>query len=432
MAVPEFPATVMPDRSAHCCRAAAILSGLPEVLNAPLTEIAPRTSRFLSEFLPHSALVMLTEDDVGNPRKQYGAATIVSNIAFSDLEAIKQTLSPGQLIRVERHLAGQNYPALIALADTGALLLLTDPDPSDFDDLVLHFWQILALRIQQHAKDASPTYLMSSRAASSVRTEAVTELTDHHSATLETLLALLRSNQTDRPVRQTAINVATEALIHLRTTTDQVRDFVEESVTTAFEALRDDLRPLVKFRDITVQFVEPPVDGRALPSEVAYGARAIVRGVILTLVDQAPIERIRVQWDCDGTNLLINVRDDGPGELSADNIQFRTLRQRVLALNGQLTLDAIEGWGTEMSVVMPLDPPPIHLHDSSLRALTPRELEVLNQLATGHTNRVIGGHMGISENTVKFHVSRIYRKLGVSSRAEATAMMLNDEPPGSW
>ncbi len=410
----------------HSCRATAMLSGLPEVLNAPLTEIASRTSRFLSEFLPHSALLMLTEHDVGNPRKQWGDADIISHVTFTDLKQIRQSLSTSQVMRVERVLAGQTYPLLIVLADTGAMLLLIDPGPYDRDDLVLSFWQILALRIQEDAKDASPTFLMASRAASSVRTEAVTELTDHHSATLESLLALLRSDQSDRGVRQAATNLTAEAMVHLRTTTDQVRDFVEEPVTTAFERLRDDLQPLVKFRDITVQFVEPPVDGRALPSEIAYGARAIVRGVVLTLVDQVHVARIRVQWDCDGTNLLISVRDDGPGGLTTDTLQFRTLRQRVLALNGQLTLEATEGWGTEISVVMPLDPPPAPPHNSSIEALTPREFEVLNQLATGHTNRVIAHHIGISENTVKFHVSKIYSKLKVSSRAEATALMFQE------
>ena len=101
--------------------------------------------------------------------------------------------------------------------------------------------------------------------------------------------------------------------MHLRTASDRVRTFTEEPVTTAFERLRDDLRPLVRYRDIDVQFVEPPVDGRALPSEIAHGARAVVRGSILALVDRHDVSRVRVQWDCDGTNLLINVRDDGPG-----------------------------------------------------------------------------------------------------------------------
>lgn len=52
-------------------------------------------------------------------------------------------------------------------------------------------------------------------------------------------------------------------------------------------------------------------------------------------------------------------------------------------------------------------------------ALTPRENEVLQQLATGLTNKQIAYALGISENTVKYHISSVYAKLGVMNRAEA-------------
>jgi DNA-binding NarL/FixJ family response regulator len=57
--------------------------------------------------------------------------------------------------------------------------------------------------------------------------------------------------------------------------------------------------------------------------------------------------------------------------------------------------------------------------DNDGEALTARELEVLQQLALGHTNRQIAVTLGISEHTVKFHISAIYGKLGVMNRAEA-------------
>jgi DNA-binding NarL/FixJ family response regulator len=53
--------------------------------------------------------------------------------------------------------------------------------------------------------------------------------------------------------------------------------------------------------------------------------------------------------------------------------------------------------------------------------LTARELEVLRVLAQGKTNRVIAEKLYISEKTVASHVSHIFTKLGVSSRAAATA-----------
>jgi ATP/maltotriose-dependent transcriptional regulator MalT len=53
--------------------------------------------------------------------------------------------------------------------------------------------------------------------------------------------------------------------------------------------------------------------------------------------------------------------------------------------------------------------------------LTPRETEVLRLVATGATNRAIAAALFLSEKTVARHVANIFLKLGVSSRAAATA-----------
>jgi DNA-binding CsgD family transcriptional regulator len=55
------------------------------------------------------------------------------------------------------------------------------------------------------------------------------------------------------------------------------------------------------------------------------------------------------------------------------------------------------------------------------RGLTERELEVLRHLAAGETNKAIAAQLVLSERTVDRHVSNIFAKLGVSSRAAATA-----------
>ncbi len=51
--------------------------------------------------------------------------------------------------------------------------------------------------------------------------------------------------------------------------------------------------------------------------------------------------------------------------------------------------------------------------------LTPRELEVLEQIAEGHTNRVIADKLSLSVGTVKIHVEHIIAKLGVADRTQA-------------
>jgi DNA-binding NarL/FixJ family response regulator len=66
--------------------------------------------------------------------------------------------------------------------------------------------------------------------------------------------------------------------------------------------------------------------------------------------------------------------------------------------------------------------------------LTARELEILGAVAEGNTNARIGRQLWVTEQTVKFHLSNIYRKLGVSNRTEASRYALmngltGDTPP---
>ena len=50
--------------------------------------------------------------------------------------------------------------------------------------------------------------------------------------------------------------------------------------------------------------------------------------------------------------------------------------------------------------------------------LTPREREIAMLMATGLTNKEIGEKLFVSEQTVKNHVSNIYRKLGIDDRTQ--------------
>ncbi|WP_172683369.1 response regulator transcription factor, partial [Verrucomicrobium spinosum] len=53
--------------------------------------------------------------------------------------------------------------------------------------------------------------------------------------------------------------------------------------------------------------------------------------------------------------------------------------------------------------------------------VTPREREVLELIASGQSNKRIAAAIGITEDTVKRHVTHILEKLGVNDRAQATA-----------
>jgi two-component system nitrate/nitrite response regulator NarP len=64
------------------------------------------------------------------------------------------------------------------------------------------------------------------------------------------------------------------------------------------------------------------------------------------------------------------------------------------------------------------------IYDNPLSTLTRREMEVLADLASGRTNKQIARDLGVSLNTIKFHVRNLYQKLAVNSRGQAIALYL--------
>jgi ATP/maltotriose-dependent transcriptional regulator MalT len=60
-------------------------------------------------------------------------------------------------------------------------------------------------------------------------------------------------------------------------------------------------------------------------------------------------------------------------------------------------------------------------NDAAVRSLgiSPRELEIIEALASGESNKELARRFGISPNTVKTHVARVYQKLAVQKRVQA-------------
>ena len=74
---------------------------------------------------------------------------------------------------------------------------------------------------------------------------------------------------------------------------------------------------------------------------------------------------------------------------------------------------------------------------TTLSNLTPRELELLQLVLAGYTNKAIASEIYISEKTVEFHLDNIYSKIGVRTRLMASIWALQRglmaeirEPPG--
>lgn len=396
-----------------------------KVISGPLPEIASRFSRLLNQLWPHDALVIFTRECTGRPRKVAGNPRIVDRITSDELEEVRRTIQPGELFAGICTL-GADQRQIWAIRDSTDILLVVVPYSSRTDTPVpgeaAALFGIVATSIQQQVTQASPDYLAESRAASSERARTFAELTEAHEATLTSILGTLRSNDLDdRRSRITASETASAALIALRSAGSADRALSEEAVTTAFARLHGELRALLRHLDVYVDYIEPPADGRALPGEIAHAARAMVRAIVLVFADQPVLTRLRVAWDCDGSNVLIEVRDHGAGKIDRRALT-RQLAGRITTLRGHVDVESIEGWGSRVSMSIPLDPPASRPGEKSLSTLNPRELEVLAHLAAGRRNKAIAVELGISESTIKFHVAGILKKLDVANRAEAGAI----------
>jgi len=66
------------------------------------------------------------------------------------------------------------------------------------------------------------------------------------------------------------------------------------------------------------------------------------------------------------------------------------------------------------------------LASDPLGTLTPRERELLEELASGLTNQEMASRVDVSLNTVKFHLRNLYGKLGLDNRAQAVAFFLKN------
>ncbi len=412
----------------YAAAAAAGWTGMRDVIDGSLSDIAVRFSGFIADTAPHEALVIFTRECTGRPRKVAGSPALIDRVTVAELEELRNAIPVGHS-RIQRCLIAGTYRRAWLRRDPSDTLLVLVP-AADCDYGMDHtavakvsaMFGIVATSIRQQVAQASPDYLAGSRAASQERAHAIAQLTEAHEATLSAILRTLRSSALDdRRARVIASQTASAALLATRSVNESDRALSEESVITAFARMRDELAALLRGDGAAVEFAEPPSDGRPLPGEVAHGARAVVRSIVIACSAQPVFSRLRIAWDCDGTDVIIEVRDQSSGTLDRSGL-LRQIRGRVAALGGSLAVDTVAGWGNRIVVALPLDPPAPQHNESRLAALNPRELEVLAHLAAGKRNKSIAADLGISESTVKFHVTGLLRKLEVTNRSEAAAV----------
>lgn len=98
---------------------------------------------------------------------------------------------------------------------------------------------------------------------------------------------------------------------------------------------------------------------------------------------------------------------------SSDAVTLATALQRVL--DG-------ERWVPEIALSAPPTPEPERAIAARVRELTAQQFRVLQMLGSGMLNKQIGYELGVTEATIKAHMSAILRKLGASNRTQAVLL----------
>jgi DNA-binding NarL/FixJ family response regulator len=146
-------------------------------------------------------------------------------------------------------------------------------------------------------------------------------------------------------------------------------------------------------------------DGVVVESHLAHALAAVVRAVslghaVVPLDDRSTVERLL----------------DAGVTVCLSRTLTRARLERLLAGCGDGKRDdqPVPVVATVTAAAAPVPSTP----------LSNRELQILRCVAEGHTNARIGRDLWVTEHTVKFHLARIYRKLGVTNRTEASRYVL--------
>ena len=171
----------------------------------------------------------------------------------------------------------------------------------------------------------------------------------------------------------------------------------------------------------TVRIIQPPCRALALTCEAqlrdALGQRDAALRALQTAVTITEVRRNAVPflgWSRQGTSLHVLL----------DRLHRRSpepwLAELMAAAEGQPGIVAVLAPWTPTVRERTTGDDPMFLPE-----LTPREREVLHELARGSTYADIAVNLFVSENTVKTHVSSLYGKLSASRRSEALAVARN-------
>lgn len=186
--------------------------------------------------------------------------------------------------------------------------------------------------------------------------------------------------------------------------------------------MRRGMRQLLELEDDFEIVGEASHGGEALEQvELLHPELILLDNNMPTMNGLQTLKRLR-ELNFPGKILIFTVSDSEDDirdamRLDADGYLLKDMEPELLiqsirdALNGSLVVSPTLTRVLAQALRSP--------HTSSQIDLTDRERQVLKTIAAGHSNKVIGHKLGITEGTVKVHVKNLLHKLGLRSRVEA-------------
>lgn len=167
-----------------------------------------------------------------------------------------------------------------------------------------------------------------------------------------------------------------------------------------------------------------------LPASVELALFRVTQDVLDRAVRYARASRVSIRLERRDAYLSFRLSDNGlpapppagpwsgaagEGQGGGDLSLLRAACQRIEQLGGLVEMGTGPHGGLALTIRLAIATP---------AQLTPREMEVLQLLAQGLSNRDIARRLVISSRTVNFHLDNVYAKLGVHSRTEAAVYAL--------
>jgi len=339
---------------------------LSQIVNAPITP--PRVFDAAIPSAVERVVVRLLEKD---PSDRYASAEdVLTDLADADLSTTPATLTPEEGTPSSADTPSQELLLYAALEDTATAVeaerrrLVRLLQSSVVEPLNLLLSQA---GVYEQTLAASPSARMAVSVLSSLARQVLQQLRDLEASLHPTLLETL------------GLEPALEALAA------QAMRAHGLQITLAVERMRE-----------------------RLPAQMELALFRAAQDALDRAIRHAHASQVTIRLEQRENRLRFSLSDDGLVATGAD--MLRAARRRIQQLGGALETAPRPQGGLEVTIRFAIETP---------AQLTAREMEVLQLLAEGLSNKEIARALSIAPRTVNFHLDNIYSKLGVSSRTEA-------------